>query len=94
MSAPSRLRRTETGPGGGRGAALARRPSRHGHAQGGHGRRTRAQFIQALEQDPREEAEAKRLREEAERFLRLREPGVKEPGLERTYDDLVSVSWR
>lgn len=51
-------------------------------------------LAEALEQEPREKAEAERLRDEAERLLRVREPKVKESGLERTYDELISVSWR
>ena len=49
---------------------------------------------EALEQEPREKAEAARLRDEAERLLRVQAPKVKEPGLESTCDQLVSVSWR
>jgi len=49
---------------------------------------------EALEQEPRGEQEATRLREEAERLLRYRLPDTKEPGLERTYDTLVNILWR
>ncbi|KAL9044436.1 MAG: hypothetical protein Q9214_002424, partial [Letrouitia sp. 1 TL-2023] len=49
---------------------------------------------EALEQEPRDEKEASRLREEAERLLRQRDPDAKEPGLESTYDALIDIQWR
>lgn len=49
---------------------------------------------EALYQEPRNEDEALQLREEAERLLRIRDPTAKDSGLERTYDDLVSILWR
>lgn len=49
---------------------------------------------EALEQEPREAKEASGLREEAERLLRQRDPGAKEPGLESTYDALIDIKWR
>ena len=49
---------------------------------------------EALEQEPREEKEAIKLREEAERLLRRRAPDAKDPGRESTYDALVNILWR
>ena len=49
---------------------------------------------EALEQEPRDEEEARRLREEAERLLRQRLPHTNAPGLESTYDSLVYIMWR
>ncbi len=49
---------------------------------------------EALEQEPRDELEARRLREAAERLLRIRAPDAKAPGLESTYDALVNILWR
>jgi hypothetical protein len=49
---------------------------------------------EALEQEPRDGKEASSLREEAERVLRQRDRGAKEPGLESTYDALVNIRWR
>ncbi|KAK0110117.1 hypothetical protein ONS95_002772 [Cadophora gregata] len=56
--------------------------------------RTIFKLSEALEQEPREVAEASRLRQEAERLLRLREPTAKEPGKEGTYDSMVNILWR
>jgi hypothetical protein len=49
---------------------------------------------EALEQDPRDEVEARKLREEAERLLFIRDPTATEPGRESTYDSLVVTYWR
>ncbi|KAI1737183.1 hypothetical protein F4680DRAFT_460693 [Xylaria scruposa] len=49
---------------------------------------------EALEQEPRDEGEAWRLRETAEKLLRQRAPDVKDSGLENTYDHLVNILWR
>ena len=50
---------------------------------------------EALEQEPRFEKEAGKLREEAERLLRQCDPGGKEePGIEGTYDALIDIKWR
>jgi hypothetical protein len=49
---------------------------------------------EALEQEPRDEKEASRLREEAERLLRQRDPDATESGVESTYDALVNIRWR
>lgn len=49
---------------------------------------------EALCQEPRDEAEALQLRDESERLLRIRDPTAQDPGLEKTYDDLVNILWR
>lgn len=49
---------------------------------------------EALEQEPRDGKEARRLREDAERLLRQSDPGAKEPRLESTYNALVNIRWR
>ena len=49
---------------------------------------------EALQQEPREEAEAAMLHQEAEHLLRQLSPEMREPGLERTYDALVNILWR
>ena len=49
---------------------------------------------EALEQDPRDEVEARKLREEAECLLFIRDPNAKDPGLESTYDSLIVTYWR
>ncbi|KAI0423982.1 hypothetical protein F5Y09DRAFT_354108 [Xylaria sp. FL1042] len=49
---------------------------------------------EALEQEPRGEEEAWRLRETAEKLLRLRDPNAKDPGLEVIYDELINILWR
>lgn len=49
---------------------------------------------EALEQEPRDEKEACKLREESERLLRQRDPFATEPGLESTYDALIDIKWR
>ncbi len=56
--------------------------------------RTIFKLSEALEQEPREAKEAARLRHEAERLLRLRDPAAKDPGKESTYDKLVNILWR
>ncbi|OTA54814.1 Tetratricopeptide-like helical [Hypoxylon sp. EC38] len=49
---------------------------------------------EALEQDLRSGAEARRMRDEAERLLLRRVPNAGDPGKESTYDNLVCISWR
>ncbi|KAF2259245.1 NB-ARC and TPR domain protein [Lojkania enalia] len=49
---------------------------------------------EALEQEPREVDEARRLREDAEYLLRRRAPNAGNPGLASTYDSLVNILWR
>lgn len=49
---------------------------------------------EALQQEPREKEEADKLRCEAEHLLYKRDPGAKDPGLEKTYDMLVNIIWR
>lgn len=49
---------------------------------------------EALEQEPREGAEAGRLREEAEHLLLQCSPGLKDTGHERTYDSVINILWR
>ena len=49
---------------------------------------------EALEQEPRGEKEAGKLRDEAERLLRQCDKGAKEPGVESTYDALIDIKWR
>jgi hypothetical protein len=49
---------------------------------------------EALEQEPRDQREARVLREDAERLLRKRAPWIKEPGREISYDGLVNILWR
>lgn len=56
--------------------------------------RTLFKLSEALMQEPRSHEEAYRLREAAERLIRLRDPKVKGPGLEKTYDDYVCILWR
>lgn len=53
-----------------------------------------SKLSEALEQEPRKEKEASRLRKEAERLLRQRDPGTREAGLETTYDALIDTQWR
>ncbi|KAI0099689.1 Tetratricopeptide-like helical [Nemania sp. FL0031] len=49
---------------------------------------------EALEQEPRGEGQARRLRETAEQLLRQRVPQADFPGLAATYDQLVNILWR
>ncbi len=49
---------------------------------------------EALHQEPGHEDEAQFFRDEAERLIYQREPNVSEPGLEKSYDDLVNLYWR
>ncbi|KAL9104085.1 MAG: hypothetical protein Q9163_000937 [Psora crenata] len=49
---------------------------------------------EALQQEPGNEDEAVFLREEAERLLYESNPDAQNPGLERSYDDLVNLYWR
>jgi hypothetical protein len=49
---------------------------------------------EALEQEPGEEAAARRHRQEAETLLRHRFPDEQATGIEATYNGLVSVLWR
>lgn len=49
---------------------------------------------EALEQDPRQENEACRMRCEAEALLRKRALNAGPPGLESTYDNLIVLDWR
>lgn len=49
---------------------------------------------EALHQEPRGEAEAVMLQEEAERMIRAYNPAAIGPGSEKTYDDLVNILWR
>jgi hypothetical protein len=56
--------------------------------------RTLFKLSEALVQDSRGEPESSKLRDEAERHLLLRDPKVKNAGLEKTYDDLVCILWR
>lgn len=51
-------------------------------------------LAEVLEQEPRSVEEAIKLKKEAERLLHIRDPGVKEPRLESTYDSLVNILWR
>ncbi|KAI1408047.1 hypothetical protein F5Y13DRAFT_205132 [Hypoxylon sp. FL1857] len=49
---------------------------------------------EALEQEPRGSAEARRIREEAERLLLQRAPNAGNPGKQSTYENLVCILWR
>lgn len=49
---------------------------------------------EALEQDPRRETEASKMREDAEALLYQRVPNAGPPGLESTYDSLIVLDWR
>ena len=49
---------------------------------------------EALEKEPRDGKEARRLREDAERLVRQRDPGAEELELESTYNALVDIRWR
>jgi hypothetical protein len=56
--------------------------------------RTLYKLSEALTQEPRGEDEAVLLRDEAEKFLLLRDPNAKKTESEKTYDDLVCILWR
>lgn len=49
---------------------------------------------EALQQEPRHQDEANFLRDEAERLLYQCNPDAQNPGLEKSYDDLVNLYWR
>lgn len=49
---------------------------------------------EALQQEPGHEDEAQIFRDEAERLLYQREPNASNPGLEKSYDDLINLYWR
>ena len=49
---------------------------------------------EALEQEPRRESEACKMRWDAEALLRQRAPNAGAPGLESTYDSLIVLDWR
>lgn len=56
--------------------------------------RTLFKLSEALTQEPRGEEEALALREEAERLITMKNPNIKNAGLEKSYDDEVYISWR
>lgn len=49
---------------------------------------------EALQQEPGHENEAQFFRDEAERLLYQTEPNASNPGLEKSYDDLINLYWR
>ena len=49
---------------------------------------------EALQQEPGQEEEALFLRDEAGRLLYECDPSDRDPGLEKSYDDLINLYWR